>query len=223
MRVLPLGSAPMAPDVSIPHPSEPPSLESATSAASLLGTVTVLVKDTQVDITRLIYMLYLDIEQQINRADMKAQITLSTSAILIGITVNLGTGVEIEKAGGPVPHEWLALALYGIFIVAMCLAFGRGIAAAFPRAIRKSAGLNHHPNLYFSGQIALISPHEYADLFCQQSNDSVKRSVLGQIHSKSLVLEAKLRNVRLGMICLLIALGAWILARAALILGTIGS
>jgi hypothetical protein len=31
-----------------------------------------LVQDTQVDVTRLIYMLYLDVEQQINRADLKA-------------------------------------------------------------------------------------------------------------------------------------------------------
>lgn len=46
--------------------------ESTSSAANLLGTVTTLVQDTQVDVTRLIYMLYLDIEQQINRADLKA-------------------------------------------------------------------------------------------------------------------------------------------------------
>lgn len=202
---------------------EKPVREPTTSAASLLGTVTLLVKDTQVDVTRLIYMLYLDIEQQINRADTKAQITLSTSAILIGIMVNLGAGVDFAKAGGPAIGEWIALAFYGVFIVAMGFAFGRGIAAAFPRAIRKTGGANHHPNLYFSGQIASISADDYADLFSQQSNDAVKRSVLGQIHSKSLVLEAKLRNVRLGMICLLIALGAWILARATLLIGTLGS
>lgn len=202
---------------------EKPDREPTTSAASLLGTVTLLVKDTQVDVTRLIYMLYLDIEQQINRADMKAQITLSTSAILIGIMVNLGAGVDFTRSGGPAPSEWIALGFYGVFLIAMCLAFGRGIAAAFPRAIRKTAGANHHPNLYFTGQIAAIPADEYADLFSQQSNDAVKRSVLGQIHSKSLVLEAKLRNVRLGMTCLLIALGAWILARTALILGTLGS
>lgn len=198
-------------------------LASTASAASLLGTVTLLVNDTQVDVTRLIYMLYLDIEQQINRADMKAQITLSTSAILIGVMVNLGVGVDFKKNGGLAVGEWLALIFYGIFFVAMCQAFGRGIAAAFPRAIRKTPGLNHHPNLYFTGQIISLSSEAYADLFCQQSNDAVKRSVLGQIHSKSMVLEAKLRNVRLGMTSLLIALAAWILARAALFFGTLGN
>jgi hypothetical protein len=56
-------------------------------------------------------------------------------------------------------------------------------------------------------------------LFCLQSNDSVKRSVLGQIHSKSIVLEAKLRNVRIGMLCLVLALSAWIAARLLLLGG----
>jgi len=195
----------------------------STSAASLLGTVTLLVNDTQVDVTRLIYMLYLDIEQQINRADTKAQITLSTSAILIGIMINLGVGIDFKNPDGLAGGDWLALIFYGIFIVAMSQAFGRGIAAAFPRAIRKTSGLNHHPNLYFTGQIISLSSEDYAELFCQQSNDAVKRSVLGQIHSKSLVLEAKLRNVRLGMTCLLIALAAWILARAVLFLGGFGA
>jgi hypothetical protein len=204
-------------------PPAPGPAGASTSAASLLGTVTLLVNDTQVDVTRLIYMLYLDIEQQINRADLKAQITLSTSAILIGVMVNLGVGVTFTRPGALAAHEWIATGFYGVFIVAMCLAFGRGIAAAFPRAVRKASGVNHHPNLYFSGQIVSIAADDYAELFCRQSNDAVKRSVLGQIHSKSIVLEAKLRNVRLGMICLLIALAAWILGRASLAVGSLGA
>ncbi|PAW63965.1 MAG: hypothetical protein B9S36_03600 [Verrucomicrobiia bacterium Tous-C2TDCM] len=193
----------------------------SSSAASLLGTVTLLVNDTQVDVTRLIYMLYLDIEQQINRADTKAQITLSTSAILIGIMVNLGAGVDFERRNGLVATDWLALALYAVFIIAIGMTFWRGIAAAFPRAIRKTSTSTHHPNLYFSAQIISFTSSDYTERFCQQSNDAVKRSVLGQIHSKSMVLEAKLRNVRIGMTCLLIALAAWVLARTTLFIGTL--
>lgn len=191
----------------------------STSAGNLLGTVTALVRDTQVDVTRLIYMLYQDMEQQISRADMKAQLTLSTSAVLMAMIVNIGTGAQTRNMAGLQWFEALALLLYLLFFVCMCFAFGRGIAAAFPRAVRKSGGENHHPNLYFSGQIALIPGEEYADLFCQQSNDGVKRSVLGQIHSKSLVLEAKLHNVRKGMTFLLLALGWWIVARLVLLAG----
>ncbi len=191
----------------------------STSAGSLPGAVTNLVRDTQVDVTRLIYMLYQDVEQQINRADMKAQLTLSTSAVLMAIIVNMGTGVQVRDVAAMRWFEGLGVLLYLLFIICMCVAFGRGIAAAFPRAVKKSGGENHHPNLYFTGQIALIPGEEYADLFCQQSNDGVKRSVLGQIHSKALVLEAKLHNVRKGMTFLLLALGWWIVARLVLLIG----
>jgi len=191
----------------------------APSVANLLGTVTMLVKDTQVDVTRLIYMLYQDVEQQINRADLKAQITLSTSAVLMAMLVNLGTGVRTPNFDQMQVFEGVVLLLYLLFIVCMSYAFGRGIAAAFPRAINKKSAANCHPNLYFSAQIAAIPGDEYADLFCQQSNDGVKRSVLGQIHSKSIVLEAKLHNVRKGMKFLLISFGLWIVARLVLLVG----
>lgn len=193
--------------------------EPSNSAASLLGTVTTLVKDTQVDVTRLIYMLYQDVEHQINRADLKAQITLSTSAVLTAMLVNLGTGVRTQNFAQMQAFEGVVLLLYLLFIVCMSCAFGRGIAAAYPRAVNKTADVNLHPNLYFSRQIAAIPGDDYADLFCRQSNDGVKRSVLGQIHSKSIVLEAKLHNVRKGMKFLLIAFGVWIVARLVLMVG----
>lgn len=192
---------------------------SPSPAGNLLGTVTALVQDTQVDVTRLIYMLYQDVEQQINRADMKAQLTLSTSAVLMAMIVNMGTDLQAQDFAGMRWFEIAALFFYLLFILCMCFAFGRGIAAAFPRAVKKQSGENHHPNLYFSGQIALIPGEDYADLFCRQSNDGVKRSVLGQIHSKALVLEAKLYNVRKGMTFLLFALACWLVARFMLLLG----
>ena len=85
--------------------------EPSNSAASLLGTVTTLVKDTQVDVTRLIYMLYQDVEHQINRADLKAQITLSTSAVLTAMLVNLGTGVRTQNFAQMQVFEGVALHL----------------------------------------------------------------------------------------------------------------
>ncbi|MFZ2278313.1 MAG: Pycsar system effector family protein [Prosthecobacter sp.] len=191
----------------------------SSSAANLLGTITTLVKDTQVDVTRLIYMLYQDIEHQINRADLKAQLTLSTSAVLMAMIVNMGPGLRMHGWAGLRLFEYVVLALYALFILCMSFAFGRGIAAAFPRAVKKAPDTNRHPNLYFSGQIAKIPGDEYADLFCLQSNDGVKRSVLGQVHSKCIVLEAKLYNVRKGMTCLLLALGIWITARLVLLIG----
>lgn len=177
------------------------------------------VRDTPVDVTRLIYMLYQDVEQQINRADLKAQITLSTSAIITAMMVNLGSGVRAHDLTQVRPFEVVSILLYALFVVAMCFVVGRGISAAFPRAIKKTGETAHRPNLYFTGQIASMAAEDYADDFCQQSNDLVKRSVLGQIHSKSLVLEAKLHHVRRGMTFLASALGLWLAARLVLLVG----
>lgn len=195
------------------------SASSSSSAASLPGTITTLVQDTQVDVTRLIYMLYQDVEQQINRADLKAQLTLSSSALLMAIIVKMDPGLRLHHWAGLQIFEQIVLVLYSLFGLSITFAFGWGIAAAFPRAVKKAANTNRHPNLYFSGQIIKINGDDYADLFCKQSNDGVKRSVLGQIHSKCIVLEAKLFNVRKGMAGLVIALIFWIAARLVLLIG----
>lgn len=190
------------------------------SSASIPANIGVLVRDTPVDVTRLIYMLYQDVEQQINRADLKAQITLSTSAIITAMMVNLGSGVRTQDLAHVRPFEVVSILLYAFFVVAMCFVVGRGISAAFPRAIQKKSGETaHRPNLYFTAQIASLTADAYAEDFCHQSNDMVKRSVLGQIHSKSLVVEAKLHHVRRGMAFLACALGLWLAARLVLLVG----
>jgi len=192
---------------------------SASAAADLCRTSLLRVKDTQVDVTRLIYMLYQDVEQQIHRADFKAQLTLSTAAVLTAMMVNIGPGLRLDSWVGMQLFEQAVLALYSLFILCMCLAFGCGIAAAFPRTVKKAAAANSHPSLYFSGQIAQMPGADYADFFCQQSNDGVKRSVLGQVHSKCIVLEAKIHLVRLGLSFLVLALVWWMAARFVWLMG----
>lgn len=193
----------------------PPTSPSSATPPNL----SVHVRDTPVDVTRLIYMLYQDVEQQINRADLKAQITLSTSAIITAMMVNLGSGVRTHELAQVHPFEVVSILFYALFVVAMCFVVGRGISAAFPRAIKKNLATTHCPNLYFTAQIASMAAEAYADEFCEQSNDQVKRSVLGQIHSKSLVLEAKLHHMRRGMAFLACALGLWLSARLVLLVG----
>lgn len=190
-----------------------------TPSSAMPSNVSVHVRDTPVDVTRLIYMLYQDVEQQINRADLKAQITLSTSAIITAMMVNLGSGVRTHDLAQVRWFEVVSILFYALFVVAMSFVVGRGISAAFPRAIKKNRATSHSPNLYFTAQIATMAAEAYADEFCEQSNDQVKRSVLGQIHSKSLVLEAKLHHVRRGMAFLAGALGLWLAARLVLLVG----
>jgi len=174
---------------------------------------------TPVDVTRLLYMLYQDVESQINRADLKAQITLSTSAIVSAMVVNLGFGFQSATLGSWRAVEWLALLLYSLFMACICGAIAHALAAAFPRSIGHSLEVPEDPNLYFSGHIVLMDPVDYSTRFGQQSNSDVRDRVLWQIHAKSRVLDAKLRHIRAGLKLLPLAMILWVGARVVLVLG----
>ena len=73
---------------------------------------------------RLIYVPDQDIERQINGADLKAQITRSSSAVLMAMLVNLGTGI---RAGAKLYNvrkgmKYL-LTAFGLWIVARMALF----------------------------------------------------------------------------------------------------
>jgi hypothetical protein len=193
--------------------SEPP------ISTSLVTTIT-SVGNTPMDVTRFIYMLYQDVEQQISRVDFKAQITLSTSAILAAVMSNQGFGPKSWKLAEAHGWEMAALLAWVGSAIALCFAIGYALAAAFPRSLRNTGNLIGNPNLYFSGYIVQLSPEDYARSFCAQSNHDVKVSILQQIHVKSRVLETKLRSVRAGLRMLVLALACWALARLFLLAGT---
>jgi hypothetical protein len=186
--------------------SEPP------ISTSLVTAVT-SVENTPVDVTRLIYMLYQDVEQQISRVDFKALITLIISAILAAVMSSQGLGLKSWQIGEAHGWELVALVTWVGCAICLCGAVGFAIYAAFPRSLNNTETTAGNPNLYFSAYIVQLSPADYARSFCAQSNQDVKASVLQQIHVKSRVLETKLRSVRLGLCMLVLALGGWALAR----------
>ncbi len=187
-----------------------------------MGTVTATtpVQQIPVDVTRLIYMLYQDIEQQISRADLKAQLTLSTSAILAAVMTNLGLGVTKWRIAEMDPMEIAAFITWTGSAACLCLAIGYALSAAFPRSAGKAGASRENANLYFSSQLIQLSPDEYARRFCAQTNQDVKQRTLQQIHVKSTVLEAKLYCVRRGLNFLVTALAGWALSRLLLLVGT---
>jgi hypothetical protein len=173
-----------------------------------------------VDVTRLIYMLYQDVEQQISRADFKAQITLSTSAILAAVMSNLGLGVTKWRLAEMDGRELAALVIWILSAACLCSAIGYALSATFPRSAGQSSVTPATPNLYFSGHLIHLPPEEYAQRFCAQTNHEVKIRTLQQIQVKSTVLEAKLRCVRRGLMMLVAALACWATARLLLLAST---
>jgi len=174
------------------------------------------VSSTAVDVTRLLYMLYQDVENQINRADLKAQITLSTSAILAVMVSNMGFGLRSADIHFWSKTEWTVLCIYVVFIGLICSAIGHALLAAFPRSIGKSKKKPEDANLYFTSDIISLQPETYIKHFNTQLNSDVRENVLRQIHAKGRVLEAKFGHVRWGLKFLGLAMVVWLVARVVL-------
>jgi hypothetical protein len=187
------------------------------SSAPAPVTSSTLISSTAVDVTRLLYMLYQDVESQINRADLKAQITLSTSAILAAMVSNMGLGLKSPDLHLWTATEWTLLGIYALFIAFICCAIAHALLAAFPRSIGKSKKKPENANLYFTADIVTLHPETYVQLFGAQLNSDVRENVLKQIHAKGRVLEAKLGHVRWGLKFLSLGMLIWLLARVFLV------
>lgn len=183
-----------------------------------LVTPSLTLLDTPVDISRLLSMLYQDVEQQITRADVKAQITLGTSTLLAALSANLGLGFASDGTG-MMPVEWLAASFYALSTLCVFGSICCAVTAAFPRSVGRSKPPhdNLNLNLYFSADIVQLSPEEYVSRFLGQTNEQLKERVIKQIQIKGRVLERKLSFVRGGLRSLVIAIVLWALAHATLL------
>ncbi len=175
-------------------------------------TATTLVGGTPLDITRVMQVLYNDVELQINRADLKAQIALSTAAILAAVVMNLGLGITTRELALWKAPEWATATAYAAFLGFLGASLLHALLAAYPRAMGKSADLPGNPCLYFSGHIVTLDADDYASRFEKQTNAEVLTWLIKQVHAKARVLEAKLGHVRWALKCLGVALLFWLLA-----------
>lgn len=181
-------------------------------------TATTQVAGTPLDITRVIQILYQDVELQINRADLKAQITLSTAAILAALVVNVGFGITTLELRQWITMEWVAATVYLFFLLCLCATIIHALMATYPRAILRTKNTITNPSLYFSGHIITLDCEDYAQRFEEQANSQVLSRLIMQVHAKSRVLEMKLSHIRVGLRCLGVALILWLVARGLLVL-----
>lgn len=169
------------------------------------------VADYRMDLTRLVYMLYQDHEQQIARCDMKANLILSANSILLAVTASLAT----RFIQGNATHH--GLVLVATLLVPMLLASGFAIQSAlsiaYPRlwVVPKDREDSSDSELFFSAQIAALSPEQYLHKFLAAGLDDIKRHVLLNVHAKARVLTAKYRQVRRGISATLVAFVFWVL------------
>ncbi|RBP35492.1 hypothetical protein DES53_12112 [Roseimicrobium gellanilyticum] len=209
----PAASSPTETDAPPPPPPPPPVPVFPTTV-----TATTPVGGTPLDITRVIQILYQDVELQINRADLKAQITLSTAAILAALVVNVGFGITTLELRQWIPMEWVAGGVYLLFLICLCATIIHALMATYPRAVLRTRNTVTNPSLYFSGHIITLDSEDYAQRFEEQSNAAVLSRLIKQVHAKSRVLELKLSHIRVGLRCLGVALMLWLLARGLLVI-----
>ena len=201
-----------------PGDSSPAPIQS-TSTFNIQNLVTpsLTLLDTPVDISRLLYMLYQDVEHQITRADVKAQITLGTSTLLAALSASLGLGFAGDGTGMS-PIEWVSAVFYVLCAAAIFGAICSAVTAAFPRSVGRSKSPHENLNLYFTADMVQLPADEYVARFLGQTNEQLKERVIKQIQVKARVLERKLSFVRWGFRSLVVAIVFWAIGHATLLL-----
>lgn len=172
-----------------------------------------LIDDTPIDFTRLLHMLFDDLETQIARADQKAQIILSADALLIAAFANFGFGQSVELIGQTIAHaDSIPLGIIVLQLLALILllvSIFYALRVALPQFKRSTGPQPQSPSLFYSGYIDALDTAEYVDKFLRITQQDVKRMVLEGIHAKSRVARAKFVDVRRSMITVMVAIGVW--------------
>jgi len=155
------------------------------------------IKDTELDVSRTIYMLYMDLDLQIARADTKSQVILSTTTLVSALLIGFGLSDEIAQDINEL--KVILLILIGFMFLMLIWALIFALRASFP-SIKKSHDMrNKGYNLYFFGDIADLDPSDYVIQFGDMTNAELRDAALAQIHAKSMIAQTKFRFVQLSM------------------------
>src|SRR3546814_5090181 len=87
--------------------------------------------DYPLDLTRLLTTLYQDLEQQITRADMKANLILAANSVLIAGAVNVA--VSFLREADELRHSCLLLLSLLPAVLMSALAIYHALSVAYPR------------------------------------------------------------------------------------------
>jgi len=171
------------------------------------------VDNYRVDLTRLLYMLHMDVDALNRQADAKAQIFLGVNAVLLATIANVAPGFAralLHPAGTPVLDFGIALTL--AMVVLLALSIASALQAISPKLVPTDRA-----NLMFFGKIAQYETQQaYVDAFRQLPLESVKDDVLHQVHVRSTIVNRKFRIVGRAGRFLLAGVIVWTLSRLVL-------
>ncbi|NJL94830.1 MAG: hypothetical protein HC915_14500 [Anaerolineae bacterium] len=170
------------------------------------------VEEYPIDFTRLFYMLQIDLEQQINRADRKAQLVLSANALFAALATGTSfSNLNLDDLSTSDVGQLILLTGLGLSVIG---SINYALRATFPSFISVSPTQDQPQeamlNLYFFEDIASLSLPDFRQRFLDLSLQEVKDHILGQIHAKANVLSSKYRLLRQGIRFLTISFVLWI-------------
>lgn len=170
------------------------------------------VADSGIDLSMLLFMLFIELESEIARADHKAELALGVDALLIIAIAVFAPALDGLSAAS----RTALLALRAITVIALLVSvyFALGVAAPRFRSGRHTEGSTHQPTLFYVGYITTLGPDGYVDEFMRLTLNGAVRMVMMGIHSKASIVRIKFSGVRTSMLASGLALALWMLAAA---------
>ena len=150
----------------------------------------------RLDLPRLLYMFYMDTEQQLTRADVKANLILTANSILLAALASF-IAWRVRGAEESVEVVQLLVTLTPALAFSLLAAYF-ALSVAYPRMITPRQVSGH---MFQSTAIASRSQADYVEHVLTAELDEVKREVLCGLHAKASILQVKFRLVRWGIAC----------------------
>jgi len=157
------------------------------------------------EITKATILLFEHIEDQIGRADTKAQLTLAADALLAGTLATLGKGAAKSLLSNTSPMLDRAADLFAIL---MFLALVCSIYWALRVVNPHLHGSKRFTLMYF-GQVAQMHEDDFITTFGNQSLSDLKVSILAQVHTKAKIAQIKFTRIRWSVNFLVVSLICW--------------
>ena len=148
------------------------------------------------------------VEGQLNRADTKAQFTLTLDALLIASSAFLGTGATGEVARlSSASFPYRIVAAFGIaMFVTLLISTVYALMAVIPRFTSRNKA---NTNIFYFGNIAQQKREDFAEQYIGQPYREIEKMLMSEIHDLSGIAKQKFSLIRISYIFLFLALGCW--------------
>lgn len=148
------------------------------------------------------------VEGQLNRADSKAQFTLTLDALLIASSAVLGTGATGDVARlSADTFSYRLVALFGIaMFVTLLISTVYALSAVVPRFTSENRANN---NIFYFGNIVHQKKKDFAEHYLNQSYRQIEKMLMSEIHDLAGIAKQKFILIRSSYFFLFFSLGFW--------------